>query len=239
MFLHSLNFYGFVYSTSLSTCFQYFSPADYFWVKMVLIVGFKKFFYFDRNLKLFGVLLKLLSLNTLLKIFKKSTIMNLMTILKVFFSFIYCSCFKLLIVVHLFILKGFNNAFYWFWHNKYSSTKSWRDLFCILCFLTFFHVLFFTFLHFLCFYVFFRVFFGILHFYSILLFCTNSWHPRVFLFLYSLCFYVFYIFPFFCIFAFFAFLHFCTFLFCTFCTFVLCHLVRQSIWTSMQNLQAK
>ena len=73
MFLHSLNFYGFVYSTSLSTCFQYFSPADYFWVKMVFIVGFNKFFYFDRNLKLLGVVLKLLSLNTLLKIFKKSS----------------------------------------------------------------------------------------------------------------------------------------------------------------------
>ena len=35
---------------------------------MVLIVGFNKFFYFDRNLKLLGVVLKLLSLNTLLKI---------------------------------------------------------------------------------------------------------------------------------------------------------------------------
>ena len=221
MFLHSLNFYGFVYSTSLSTCFQYFSPADYFWVKMVLIVGFKKFFYFDRNLKLFGVLLKLLSLNTLLKIFKKSTIMNLMTILKVFFSFIYCSCFKLLIVVHLFILKGFNNAFYWFWHNKYSSTKSWRDLFCILCFLTFFHVLFFTFLHFLCFYVFFRVFFGILHFYSILLFCTNSWHPRVF-FIFVLFvllrFLHFSIFLHICIFCVFAFLYFSFLYFLYFCT---------------------
>ena len=88
MFLHSLNFYGFVYSTSLSTCFQYFSPADYFWVKMVFIVGFNKFFYFDRNLKLLGVVLKLLSLNTLLKIFKKSSIMNLMTILKVFFIYL-------------------------------------------------------------------------------------------------------------------------------------------------------
>ena len=26
--------------------------------------------------------------------------------------------------------------------------------------------------------------------------------------------------------------------FCTFCTFVLCHLVRHSIWTSMQNLES-
>ena len=49
--------------------FQYFSPADYFWVKMVFIVGFNNFFYFDRNLKLLGVGLELLSLNTLLKIF--------------------------------------------------------------------------------------------------------------------------------------------------------------------------
>merc|ERR1712030_255077 len=54
----------------------------------------------------------------------------------------------------------------------------------------------------------------VLTFFSILLFCTNSWRPSVFLFLYFctfISFYVFYIFLHICIF-----LYFCTFLFCTF-----------------------
>ena len=71
-------------------------------------------------------------------------------------------------------------------YNKYSSTKRWRDLFwifmfflCFYAFLCFFYV----------FYVF--VFFGLLRFFSILLFCTNSWCPSVFC-----TFYVFYVFLF-------------------------------------------
>ena len=66
-----------------------------------------------------------------------------------------------------------------------------------------------------------------LPFFAVLLFCTHSWHPSVF-----------------CIFVFLYFLYFCIFVilflmdFFTFCTFVLLNLVRQSIWTSMQNLKS-
>ena len=63
-----------------------------------------------------------------------------------------------------------------------------------------------------------------------MLFCTNSWRRRVFfVLLYFLRLLDF----------FWDFYHFLDFLhFCTFCTFLLCHLVGQSIWISMQNLES-
>ena len=82
-------------------------------------------------------------------------------------------------------------------NNKYSSTKSWRDLFSIFC-------------------VFVCVFTFLMFFYSILLFYTNSWRPSVFYFCTFCAFYVFYIF---CIF--YIFLHF----FCIFCVLVLLYFV--------------
>jgi hypothetical protein len=89
-----------------------------------------------------------------------------------------------------------------------------------------------------------QVFFLLLYFCTfVLCHCANSWRSSAFYFC-ILCFlhflHFFCIFLRFCIFVLFCFVL-CTFVFlyfCTFCTFVLCHLVWQSIWTSMQNLES-
>ena len=83
----------------------------------------------------------------------------------------------------------------------------------------------------------FFLFFSFCMFYSfcVFVFLSNNWLRRVFFY-----FCTFYIFWFFL--HFYHFLRFLIFvlfvLFCTFCTFVLCHLVGQSIWISMQNLES-